>query len=133
MEGKKYKNLVKYKKMADTSFMYIMFVCNLLLRSLSSEALCSIFWGQLQYGYEITHFNLIFCLQYICVEQNITFWLLSLFKIKKERKSRVTRACYFGAKNGPIVPKIIFFRKTIDIIFMYLLTLFVMQNLKKNC
>ena len=85
MEGKKYKNLVKYKKMADTSFMYIMFVCNLLLHSLSSEALCSIFWGQLQYGYEITHFNLIFCLQYICVEQNITFWLLSLFKIKKKR------------------------------------------------
>ena len=64
------------------------------------------------------------------------YYLLAPFIVqnkKKESKSRVTRACYFAAKNGPIVPKIIFFRKTSDIIFMYLLTLFVMQNLKKNC
>ena len=70
-KGKKYENLVKYTKMVDTSFMYIMSVCSLLLHSLSSEALCSVFCGQLQYGYEIIHFNLIFCLQYIYLEQNM--------------------------------------------------------------
>ena len=97
--------------MADTSFMYIMFVCNLLLHSLSSEALCSIFWGRLQYGYEITHFNLIFCLQYICVEQNITFWLLSLFKIKKREQIQSYKSMLFCSQKWPNCAKDNFFQK----------------------
>ena len=32
MEGKKYKNLVNYKKMVDTNFRYIMLVYNLQLK-----------------------------------------------------------------------------------------------------
>ena len=59
MEGKKYKNLVNYKKMVDKNFRYIMLVYNLQLKH--SVVFLS---GQLQYDYEITHFNLIFCLQY---------------------------------------------------------------------
>ena len=38
----------------------------------------------------------------------------------------------FWSKKWPICAKDNFFRKTIDIIFMYLLTLFIMQNLKKT-
>ena len=39
-------------------------------------------------------------------------------------------ACHFWTQNGPLALKT-FFRKTIDIIFMYLLILLIKQNFKK--
>ena len=38
---------------------------------------------------------------------------------------------HFQAQNGPFALNVIFFRKTINIIIMYLLALFIMQNFKK--
>ena len=122
MEGKKYKNLVNYKKMVDKNFRYIMLVYNLQLKH--SVVFLS---GQLQYGYDITHFNLIFCLQYtwnrICGDHytnqhvDITFCPLSLFKIKKDRANLEPKS--------PNCDRDKFSRKTIEIIFKYLLTLFI--------
>ena len=39
--------------------------------------------------------------------------------------------CHFRAQNGPFVMNNIFLVQTIIIIFIYLLTLFIVQNLKK--
>ena len=45
--------------------------------------------------------------------------------------SRVMRMCHFWAQNGPFVMNKNFLEKTIIIIFIYLLALFIVQNLKK--
>ena len=44
--------------------------------------------------------------------------------------SRVTRTCNFGTQNDLIAQSKFFFEKTINIIFMYLLPTFIVQNLK---
>lgn len=41
------------------------------------------------------------------------------------------RTHHFGVKNGPVVPKENFFIKTTDLIFMYLLAPFIVQNFKE--
>ena len=42
------------------------------------------------------------------------------------------RMCHFRAQNGPFVLNKIFLVQTIIITFIYLLALFIVQNLKKN-
>ena len=41
------------------------------------------------------------------------------------------RMCHFQAQNDPFVPKKFFLVQTIIITFIYLLALFIVQNLKK--
>ena len=42
------------------------------------------------------------------------------------------RLLHFWAQNGRLVPKRIFLEKMINVIFIYLLAPFIVQNLKKN-
>ena len=60
-----------------------------------------------------------------------TYWPFSLCKILKNSssRSRVVRMCNFWAQNGPFAPN--FFWKIINIILIYLLAPFIVQNLKK--
>ena len=54
------------------------------------------------------------------------------FKKYSYNKSRVMRTHHFWAQNGPLAPnKIFFLKKIIDIIFIYLLAPFVVQNFKQ--
>ena len=64
--------------MMETSFMYITFDCNLQLHSLFSEAFYSVFKGQLQYGYEIIHFNLIFAYSILATEYVVMTTLINM-------------------------------------------------------
>ena len=46
--------------------------------------------------------------------------------------SRVMRMRHFGAENGPFAPnKIFFLEKNINILFIYLLAPFIVQNFQK--
>ena len=61
---------------------------------------------------------------------------LGLFHYTKVKEnpysgSRVMRMHYFWAQNHPLAPNENFFRKTINIIFMYLLAPFIVQKFKK--
>ena len=61
-----------------------------------------------------------------------TYWPFSLPKILKNYSlSRIMRMCHFRAQNGPFVMNKIFLVQTIIITFIYLLALFIVQNLKK--
>ena len=61
-----------------------------------------------------------------------TYWPFSLCKIWKNSYSgsRVMRMCHFWAQNGPFAPNN-FFWKIINIILIYLLAPFIVQNFKK--
>ena len=61
-----------------------------------------------------------------------THWPFSLCKILKNSYSgsRVMRMCHFWAQNGPFAPNN-FFWKIINIILIYLLAPFIVQNFKK--
>ena len=58
------------------------------------------------------------------------FILQNFFK-NSQGQSRVMRMCHFHAQIGPFVMNKIFLVKTVIITFIYLLTIFIMQNLKK--
>ena len=60
-----------------------------------------------------------------------SYWSFSLCKILKNSysRSRIMTMHYFWTQNGPFAP--IFFWKIITIILIYLLTPFIVQNLKK--
>ena len=62
-----------------------------------------------------------------------SYWPFSLCKIKKNcyNGSRVMRMHHFWAQNGTICPTQIFFLKIINIILIYLLLPFIVQNFKK--
>ena len=61
-----------------------------------------------------------------------TYLPFSLSKIYKNSysRSRVMRMCHFWIQNVPFAPN--FFWKVINIIFIYLLALFIGQNFKKS-
>ena len=67
----------------------------------------------------------------------ITFiYLSALFigqnlKKNSNSRSRIMRMCHFWAQNGPFAPNKIFFWKIINIILIYLLAPFIVQNFKK--
>ena len=63
------------------------------------------------------------------IKFSCTYWPLSFCKIFK--KFRVMRICHFRTQNGPFVMNKIFLVQTIIITFIYLLALFIVQNLKK--
>ena len=54
-----------------------------------------------------------------------------LQNFKNFLRSRVMRMCHFWAQNSPLVMNKIFLLQTIIITFIYLLALFIVQNLKK--
>ena len=54
-----------------------------------------------------------------------------LQNFKNFLRSRVMRMCHFWAQNSPLVMNNIFLLQTIIITFIYLLALFIVQNLKK--
>ena len=53
------------------------------------------------------------------------------FKKNSFSRSRVMRMCHFLIQNGPFAPPQFFFSKIINIILIYLLGFFVVQNFKK--
>ena len=53
------------------------------------------------------------------------------FKKNSFSRSRVKRMCHFLIQNGPFAPPKFFFSKIINIILIYLLGFFVVQNFKK--
>ena len=53
------------------------------------------------------------------------------FKKNSFSRSRVTRMCHFLIQNGPFAPPKFVFSKIINIILIYLLGFFVVQNFKK--
>ena len=53
------------------------------------------------------------------------------FKKNSYCRSRIIRICYFWAQNGPFGP-IFFFWKIINIILIYLLASFIVQNFKNS-
>ena len=58
--------------------------------------------------------------------------LVPLLKKNCQSRSRVMRMCQFRAQNGPFVPNKIFLVQTIIVTFIYLLALFIVQNLAQN-
>ena len=66
---------------------------------------------------------------------DVPFGSLNSAKFKKKKKSesrsRVTKSHHFWVQNGPIAQNDIYFGKTINLIFMYLLAPVIMQNFKK--
>ena len=58
-------------------------------------------------------------------------FILQNFNKNSQGQSRVMRMCYFRDQNGPFVMNKISFVQTIIITFIYLLTIFIVQNLKK--
>ena len=60
------------------------------------------------------------------------YWPFSLCKILKNScRSRVMRMCRFWVQNGPFAPNNIFFWKITNMILIYLLAPFTVQNFKK--
>ena len=90
-------------------------------------------WRCAIFGPKIAHLSWTKNFWYKPLLLSSTYWSFSLCKILKNSYigSRVMRMHHFWAQIGPFAPKQIFFCKIINIILIYLLAPFIVQNFKK--
>ena len=73
-----------------------------------------------------------FFLEKQLIKFSCTYWPLSFCKILKKFLGLIQKTCHFLDQNGPFVLNKSFLVQNITITLIYLLALFIVQNLKKN-